>query len=130
MNILLLGKNSSITDTVKEMLQSIDGWSVSFNVELSPFPPSLSSEPSEYDVLVANLEDFNTSPIPFIKEINNRYPKTPLLIIHSYNNKKLIIPMLTAGAMGYIQNEMSEDDLFKAVRNTSKNQEILIADYT
>ncbi|MEL7833768.1 hypothetical protein [Fodinibius sp. Rm-B-1B1-1] len=129
MEILLLGKSSTITATVKTMLQSIDDWIVRSNVEFSPYP-QLSTEPYEYDILIANLEDFNTSPIPLIEEISKQYPQTPLLIIYSYRNKELITPILAAGATGYIQQEMSEEDLFKAVNKVSENQEIVIADFT
>lgn len=130
MDILLLGKSSTITQTIKAMLQSVEEWTVTSNVELTQYPQSKSEEPSKYDVLIANLEDFNTSPIPLIKEIRKHYPDSPLLIIYFYNDKELIVPMLTAGATGYLQHEMSEEDLFKAVSTVSENQEIVIADFT
>jgi DNA-binding NarL/FixJ family response regulator len=129
MQILLFGKSSSITTTVQSMLQSINNWSAHLHSDLNKLN-SIHEEGSEYDLLIANLEDYAQASTKVISQIRDHFPGIPLLVIHSYLNKTLIKPMINAGATGYIRNNLSEDLLVEAVQKVATGTEYIIAKST
>lgn len=129
MQILLVGKTSSITATIQTMLQSIEDWSVQLYSDLTNQSKSRGVK-TEFDLLIANLEDFDKTSIKVISRIREQFPDTPLLVVHSYLNKALIKPMISAGATGYIQNEISENTLIEAVQEVASGEQYIIAEST
>lgn len=130
MELLLLGDNSTITNTIYSMLHSVDNWTVTFGVELTFLSPKAVEQLPNFDLVIANLEDFETSSIPLITEIINYFPDTPLLVIHSYSDNSFIKPMLNAGATGYIKSDISEHQLLTAAQKVARGQQVVIADST
>jgi len=129
MDILLVGKTSSITTTIQTMLQSIEDWSVWLYSDVTTLSKSKEAK-TEFDLLVANIEDFNEASTTVVTQICEQFPNTPLLIIHSYHNKKLIKPMITAGATGYLRNDVSENKLVEAVQKVAAGTTCIIAEST
>lgn len=118
MHILLLGRDTSVTETIKKMLSSIEEWSV--NTILSPDftdEKQLISDvqKSAVDIIIANLADFPTPPEQIIRYITTHFLKTPVLVLHQYSRNLLVQPLIEAGATGYLQLGLSEDRLQKAV---------------
>ncbi|NIT58184.1 MAG: hypothetical protein GWN00_18725 [Aliifodinibius sp.] len=128
MHILLVGNASSITTTIKTMLQSIDNSSVRHS-DLARLKKSEQLS-AEYDLIVANIEDFDRPSTKIVSEINKQFPDTPLLVVHSYLKKTLITPMIKAGATGYIQNNVSETQLIEAVQKVASGTKCIIAETT
>lgn len=112
------------------MLQSVESWSVTNVVELNSLPTFQTPQYSDFNLLIANLEDFEISSVPLITQINRQFPQTPLLAIHSYSDDNFIKPMLEAGAAGYIRNGISEHALLEAVQKIAAGQQVIIADST
>ncbi|MDZ7658288.1 hypothetical protein [Fodinibius sp.] len=129
MHILLVGKTSSITTTIQTMLRSIDDWSTQLHSDLNDFT-KISQEKSDFDLLIANLEDFRRSSTKVISQIRDHFDVTPLLVVHSYHYSALIEPLITAGATGYIQNDMSDSKLIKAVQKVASGTKCIIAEST
>lgn len=129
MQILLVGKTSSVTTTIQTMLQSTEGWSVQLYSDLANLNKS-EEEKAVFDLLVANLEDFERTSVKVVSQICTQFPDTPLLVVHSYLNKSFIKPMIAAGATGYIQNDVSDSQLIEAVKKVASGTECIIAEYT
>lgn len=129
MDILLLGKKSSITATLQSMLQSIDEWSLVVISNLSTLENPEYSE-GDFSLIIANLEEFEASSTTVISQIRQSHPKIPLLAIHSYLNQELIQPMIAAGASGYIKNDVSESVLIEAVRKVASGNQYILAEST
>lgn len=129
MQILLLGRSSSVTKTLQTMLKAIDGWNVHVHSNIKNLTPEQGSG-AEHTLLLANLEDFNASATKIISQIRNYLPHIPLLVIHSYTNKSLIKPMIKAGATGYVNSDISENILVEAVRQVANSNKYIIADST
>jgi DNA-binding NarL/FixJ family response regulator len=111
------------------MLRSVDEWSTKLHSDLNDFK-TINEEKSDFDLLIANLEDFRRTPTKVISQIRSYFPDTPLLVIHSYLNNLLIKPLIAAGATGYIQNEVSDSKLIEAVQKVASGKECIIAEYT
>lgn len=129
MQILLFGKTSSVTTTIQTMLQSIEGWSVQRYSDLTNLNKP-EEENAVFNLLVANLEDFEKTSLKVVSQICTQFPDTPLLVIHSYLDKSLIKPMITAGATGYIHNNVSDHQLINAVQKVASGTECIIAEST
>lgn len=129
MHILLFGKTSSITTTIQTMLRSIEDWSVQLFSDITNLSQSEEVK-AEFDLLIANIEDFDTTSTRVVSQICKQFPDTPLLVIHSYLNKTLIKPMITAGATGYLQNDVSEKELIEAVQKVASGEKCIIAEST
>ncbi|WP_445665189.1 hypothetical protein [Fodinibius sp. AD559] len=129
MQILLVGKASSITTTIQTMLQSVEDWSVRFYSDLNNLSKSKELQ-ADFDLLVANIEDFDETSTKAVSQICKQFPDTPLLAIHSYLNKTLIKPMIIAGATGYIQNNVSENKLIEAAQKIASGTKCIIAEST
>ncbi len=111
------------------MLQSIEEWSVQLQSDLLNIKKS-DEEQSNLDLIIANLEDFEKASTKVVSTIHIRFPDTPLLVIHSYLNKALIKPMITAGATGYMQNDVSDNKLIEAVQKVASGTKCIIAEST
>lgn len=118
MEILLLGRDTSVTNTIKDMLKSVEVWSVTRSISIENVADQTSGEGC-YDIIVANLADYAPPPTRIISKILNHFPSTYLLVLYSYSQKLLIQPLLEAGAKGYLQNGIPEDKLFEAVRTVA-----------
>lgn len=129
MQILLVGETSSITTTIKTILLSIEDWSVQLYSDLDNLGKSKEVQ-AEFDLLVANIEDFNQTSTKVVSQICDQFPDTPLLVVHSYLNKELIKPMITAGAIGYIRNDVSEDKLIEAIQKVASGTKCIITEST
>lgn len=129
MHILLLSNTPSITETLQLMLQSIDDWSISVKNNIEDLD-SKNESTEEYDLLIVNLEDFEVPSTNTISKVRQNYPDLPLLVIHSYINKALIKPLIAAGASGYIQNNISEGMLIKAVRKVASGAQHIVVEST
>lgn len=129
MRLLLFGQNSSVTRTLKTMLDSVESWSITKESSLGGANKP-TSDPKKFDLLIANLEDFDQPAINVVSNIKQNYPNAPLLVIHSYLNKALITPLIAAGATGYINNDLTEDILLEAVQKVKTGSEFIVADST
>ena len=129
MHILLVGKTSSITTTIHTMLRSDDEWSAQLHSDLDNFS-TFNEEKSDFDLLIANLEDFRRTSTKVVSQIRSYFPDTPLLVVHSYLNNLLIQPLIEAGATGYINNNVSDSKLIETVQKVASGNECIIVENT
>lgn len=133
MQILLVGKKTSVTDTVSQMLESVEPWSVKRTTSWKFTEQKKVSELSDsttLDIIVANLADFCESSISIIQNITSCFSSVPLLVLYSYNQEGFIKPLIEAGATGYLQNGHSENELLKAVQIVADGNEYITTENT
>lgn len=126
MQILLVGRDTSVTNTIKQMLESVDQWTVTNRTtwEITEAAPSPEGAENSYlDIIIANLADFTESSVRIIKEITSYFADVPVLVLYSYDQQAFIDPLIKAGATGYLQNGNSEDDLLEAVKAVAAGEQ-------
>ena len=133
MNILLFGRDNSITHTIHDMLNSATGWMATLIYKIesrTDMDNDILDEEAEYDILVANLNGFTESPISVVKQIPETFHTIPLLVLYSYSQEVLVKPLISAGACGYLQVGSSEIKLFEAVKKVADGQEPILTETT
>lgn len=133
MQILLLGRDTSTTNTVEQMLESANQWSVTrssaWAIKDQKKHPQIPNE-AAWDIIIANLTDFAEPSPLIIQGVTSYFSAVPLLVLYSYNKKELIEPLLEAGATGYFQNSSSETDLIETVKSVSAGKECISTEST
>lgn len=122
MEILLLGRNTTITNTIMTMLTTIKSWSVTQTSIIDSIGDETAVETSKegfYDLIIANLADYSSPPTQITGKLTIHFPSSYLLVLYSYNREFLIKPLLEAGANGYLQNGISDDELLEAVQTVA-----------
>lgn len=76
------------------------------------------------------LEDYSAPPTRIIQDVRRKTTFAPLLVIHFYQRKLLIDPLLKAGATGYLQNGIPESELFEAVNSVCSGSEVVVTEST
>jgi len=99
MDILLFGKDNSVTDTLESMLASVDEWNIIRTLSLSHNENNIQDRDhnAAYKVIVANLFEFSTSPKKLTQKITSRFTDLPILILYSYSHDFLISPLIKMG---------------------------------
>jgi len=127
MDILLFGKDNSVTDTLESMLASVDEWNIIRTLSLSHNENNIQDRDhnAAYKVIVANLFEFSTSPKKLTQKITSRFTDLPILILYSYSHDFLISPLIKMGATGYLQIGASEKRLLEAIKTVAHNQKYI-----
>lgn len=132
MNLLLLGGNSSTTETVMNMLAAIKGWEIihqKISGQLHPKNIDILPE-THLDIIIANLLDLEGSPRKIISMITNRFKEIPLLVLGTYGQTLLIDPLLEAGATGYLQLGSCEEKIRLAVEKVAQHKQYVHTENT
>ncbi len=69
-----------------------------------------------WDLLVLDINLPGRSGLDALKEIKQRYPKLPVLILSMYPEEVFAIRVMKAGAAGYISKARAADELATAIR--------------
>lgn len=78
------------------------------------------------DILVLDISMPGKSGLELLKQINNLYPKLPVLILSIHPEDRFAIRALKAGAYGYLNKACISDDLIKAIRKiTTENRKYI-----
>jgi DNA-binding NarL/FixJ family response regulator len=64
------------------------------------------------------------------REIHHRFPATRILVLTQHDNKEYIMPLLQAGAVGYISKRARANELVEAIRAVHANGAYLPPDIT
>jgi DNA-binding NarL/FixJ family response regulator len=118
MYILLQGKDSQLTNTIDNMLSSVQDWQViqTSSHRFSTEDRTLRKlKKTKFDVIVSNLADYSIPGKKLIKEITSHFPSSPLAVLHVFSRQLFIEPLLRAGASSYIQLGISEHCLQKGI---------------
>ncbi len=68
------------------------------------------------DLLVLDIFLPDRNGMQLLKEIRRKYPCLPVLVLSSAPEEQMAIPMLKAGAKGYLNKQAAPEDLVLAIR--------------
>lgn len=68
------------------------------------------------DILVLDLKLGTESGLEVLKEIKNRKPQLPVLILSMFSENKFAVRAVKAGAGGYLTKDRAAEELIKAIR--------------
>lgn len=72
------------------------------------------------DVLVLDMDMPGRSGLDLLKDISQRYPQIPILILTIHPAERFAVRALKAGAVGYLSKSNISDELAKAIRTVSQ----------
>ncbi len=68
------------------------------------------------NILVLDITMPGKSGLELLKQLNNSYPKLPVLVLSIHSAERFAIRALKAGAYGYLTKTSISDELIKAIR--------------
>jgi DNA-binding NarL/FixJ family response regulator len=77
---------------------------------------------SEYDLVVLDMKMPGKSGLDALKEIKQRQPKLPVMILSMLPEEQFAIRAIRAGASGYLTKECAGDELVLAIRKALKGE--------
>ncbi|MEX2604108.1 MAG: hypothetical protein WD361_07885 [Gracilimonas sp.] len=117
MQIAFIGKVNQTNSIITEMLISNFDATVTY-YQMDKVMEAFSTENFTYPELI--IFDLNTSSgsgtAPSkITLLTDQFEGTPVLVVHPYQSKKLIMPLIEAGAQGIVSITPKEENFTKAV---------------
>ncbi|CAG0945820.1 Oxygen regulatory protein NreC [Anaerolineae bacterium] len=77
------------------------------------------------DVVVMDIAMPGVNGLIATRQILEAYPTTKILILTQYGNKEYVLPLLEAGAMGYVLKQAVDTDLVSAIRAAARGESFL-----
>ncbi len=74
---------------------------------------------SDFDVVVLDISLPDKSGLEVLRQIKDRKPKLPVLILSMYPEDQFALRVLKAGASGYLNKESAPEELINALRKAS-----------
>ncbi len=74
---------------------------------------------SDFDVVVLDIALPDKSGVEVLRQIRDRKPKLPVLILSMYPEDQFALRVLKAGASGYLNKESAPEELIDALRKAS-----------
>lgn len=74
---------------------------------------------SDFDVVVLDIALPDKSGLEVLRQIRDRKPKLPVLILSMYPEDQFALRVLKAGASGYLNKESAPEELINALRKAS-----------
>ena len=82
----------------------------------------------EIDLVLLDVTMENESSLSYMKEVRNKKPDVPILVISVYPENHFATRYINAGASGYITKERPLDELLSAIRKVASGSKYLKAD--
>jgi|AntRauTorcE11898_2_1112593.scaffolds.fasta_scaffold56029_1 DNA-binding NarL/FixJ family response regulator len=128
LKIAYIGKLNQTNGIISEAINTSYGADITFYE-----PTDVFSQPSTLtdELLDLVIVDLNTSlglgnAPDNIQRLNQQIPTSPLLVLHPYENNKLIEPLVEAGANSIIPITPTEEELFQAINKALNNDSFII----
>lgn len=77
------------------------------------------------DVVAMDIAMPGINGLTATRQILEAYPTTKILILTQYGNKEYVLPLLEAGAMGYVLKQAVDTDLVSAIRAVARGESFL-----
>lgn len=68
------------------------------------------------DIILMDIQMSGMNGLEATREIHKRFPRTRVLVLTQYENKEYVLPLLRAGAVGYIPKSARANELVNAIR--------------
>jgi two-component system invasion response regulator UvrY len=79
-------------------------------------------EKNNFDLVVLDISMPGRGGLDILKEIRNKRPKLPVLILSMYPEEQYAVRVLKAGASGYMTKESAPNELINAIKQISKGK--------
>ncbi len=81
-----------------------------------------------YSMVVLDISMPDKSGLDVLKEIRNRYPKLPVLILSMHPEDQYALRSLRAGASGYMTKDRAPEELVTAIRTVAAGRKYISSD--
>ena len=85
-------------------------------------------EKEEWTVIVTDISMPGISGAVIVKQVKDRFPKTPVLVLSSHAAEQYAVRMIKAGASGYLTKESATEELVKAVEHVIAGKKYITSD--
>lgn len=79
----------------------------------------------EFDLVVLDVSLPGMSGIEVLKQLHERKPKLPVLVLSMHPEEQYALRAIKAGASGYLTKESAADDLIKAIRKVAAGRKYI-----
>jgi two-component system, NarL family, invasion response regulator UvrY len=119
MNILIADDHPVVRQGLRQMLASENDLNVVGEARNGHEVVEISKR-VEWDVAVLDYNMPGRTGLELVKELKQRHPGRPVLILSMYPEERYALRALKAGAAGYITKESASGELVNAIRKVAK----------
>jgi two-component system, NarL family, invasion response regulator UvrY len=119
MNILIADDHPVVRQGLRQMLQAEADLNVVGEAKNGHEVVDISKK-VEWDVAVLDYNMPGRTGLELVKELKQRHPGRPVLILSMYPEERYALRALKAGAAGYITKESAPGELVTAIRKVAK----------
>lgn len=116
MRILFIGNENLQNEAILEIIKSENDYEIDRVLPIKVEEQAVEPNPHKYDVALADLASFSYSPDISIQLIKSNNVSKHIIAIHNYDEKKLIQPIMDAGADFYFSVDSNADGLIEKIR--------------
>jgi DNA-binding NarL/FixJ family response regulator len=121
MKILIADDHAVVREGLKQILSESPDMVVT--AEASTGPEVLEEiGKDDFDLVVLDIAMPGRGGLDILKEIKNKKPRLPVLILSMYPEDQYAVRVLKAGASGYMTKESAPAELIKAIKQISKGK--------
>ncbi|HKZ57082.1 MAG TPA: response regulator transcription factor [Thermodesulfovibrionales bacterium] len=121
MKILIADDHAVVREGLKQILSESPDMVVA--AEASTGPEVLEKiGKDDFDLVVLDIAMPGRGGLDILKEIKNKKPRLPVLILSMYPEEQYAVRVLKAGASGYMTKESAPHELVKAIQQISKGK--------
>lgn len=121
MKILIADDHAVVREGLKQILSESSEMVVT--AEASSGPEVLEEiGKDDFDLVVLDIAMPGRGGLDILKEIKNKKPRLPVLILSMYPEEQYAVRVLKAGASGYMTKESAPHELVKAIQQISKGK--------
>ncbi|CAM1347231.1 MULTISPECIES: response regulator [Tenacibaculum] len=118
LNIIIIEDHESILESFKEIINSSDKFKVTGAFLSGEKAIEFINNKNSADIMLVDIQLGGINGIETIKEIKKKKPSILPIIISVHENSKFIFDALCAGAVGYLNKNISPKELITALEQT------------
>ncbi len=118
LNIIIIEDHESILESFKEIINSSDDFKVTGAFLSGEKAIEFINNKNSADIMLVDIQLGGINGIETIKEIKKKVPSILPIIISVHENSKFIFDALCAGAVGYLNKNISPKELITALEQT------------
>ncbi|SED42316.1 DNA-binding response regulator, NarL/FixJ family, contains REC and HTH domains [Tenacibaculum sp. MAR_2010_89] len=118
LNIIIIEDHESILESFKEIINSSDKFKVTGAFLSGENAIEFINNKNSADIMLVDIQLGGINGIETIKEIKKKNPSILPIIISVHENSKFIFDALCAGAVGYLNKNISPKELITALEQT------------
>jgi DNA-binding NarL/FixJ family response regulator len=119
MRILIADDHPVVRQGLRQMLTAEAGMTVVGEARSGTEVIDL-SRTVEWDIAVLDYNMSGRSGVELVKELRQKYPSRPVLILSMYPEERFAVRVLRAGAAGYLTKESAPGELVNALSRVAK----------